>query len=170
MSKTNQKKEQKLGDALRSTMTIVAMLVSLAVCVLVYHYIMGNPINFEGGNPEGKGLPGNYLAIIYKGGFIVPMLMTLNLVLIIFTIERFISLGQAAGKGRLNVFVKNIQDDLKSDKIEEALVRCDKQQGSLANVLKAGLLRYRALQSESTLTKDQKIFGSAKRIRRSYSS
>ncbi len=157
MSKTNQKKEQKLGDALRSTMTIVAMLVSLAVCVLVYHYIMGNPINFEGGNPEGKGLPGNYLAIIYKGGFIVPMLMTLNLVLIIFTIERFISLGQAAGKGRLNVFVKNIQDDLKSDKIEEALVRCDKQQGSLANVLKAGLLRYRALQSESTLTKDQKI-------------
>jgi len=157
MSKTNQKKEQKLGDAMRSTMTIVAMLVSLVVCVLVYHYVMGNPINFEGGNPEGKGLPGNYLAIIYKGGFIVPLLMTINLILIIFTIERFISLGQAAGKGRLNVFVKNIQEDLSNDKIEEALVRCDKQKGSLANVLKAGLLRYRALQTESTLTKDQKI-------------
>jgi biopolymer transport protein ExbB len=157
MSKTNQKKEQKLGDALRSTMTIVAILVAFVVCALVYHYIMGNPINFEGGNPEGKGLPGNYLAIIYKGGFIVPLLMTINLVLIIFTIERFISLGQAAGKGRLNVFVKNVQDDLKNDKIEEALVRCDKQKGSLANVLKAGLLRYRALQTESTLTKDQKI-------------
>ncbi len=157
MSKTNQKKEQKLGDAMRSTMTIVAMLTALVVCVLVYHFVMGNPINFEGGNPEGKGLPGNYLAIIYKGGFIVPLLMTINLILIIFTIERFISLGQAAGKGRLNVFVKNIQEDLSNDKIEEALVRCDKQKGSLANVLKAGLLRYRALQTESTLTKDQKI-------------
>ena len=157
MSKTIQKKEQNSGDAMRSVMTIVAIIAAYVVSYLVYHFIMGNPINFEGGNIEGHPKVGNYLAIIYKGGFIVPILMTINLVLIIFTIERFISLSAAAGKGRVNVFVKNIQNDLKADKIEDAIVRCDKQQGSLANVLKAGLVRYRDLQTEGTLSKDQKI-------------
>lgn len=157
MSKTKQKKEQTMGDALRSTMTIVSIVAALVVSLLVYFYVMGNPINFEGGNPAGHPKVGNYLGVIYKGGMIVPLLMTINLVLIIFTIERFISLSAASGKGRLNVFVKNIQDDLKSDKIEDAIIRCDKQRGSLANVLKAGLVRYRDLQTESVLTKDQKI-------------
>ena len=157
MSKTIQKKEQNSGDAMRSVMTIVAIIAAYIVSMLVYKFIMGNPINFEGANIEGHPKVGNYLAIIYKGGFIVPILMTINLVLIIFTIERFISLSAAAGKGRVNVFVKNIQNDLKADKIEDAIVRCDKQKGSLANVLKAGLVRYRDLQTEGTLSKDQKI-------------
>lgn len=157
MSKTNQKKEQTLGDALRSTMTIVVMLVALVLSYLVFKYVMGNPINFEGGNPAGRALQGNYLGIIYKGGLIVPLLMTINLVMIIFSIERFISLAAAKGKGRLNVFVKNIQIDLDGDKIEDAIARCDKQRGSLANVLKAGLVRYRDLQHLEGMDKDQKI-------------
>jgi biopolymer transport protein ExbB len=157
MSKTIQKKEQTVGDALRSTMTIVAILAALVVSYLVYTFVMGNPINFEGGNPLGHPKVGNYLGIIYKGGLIVPLLMTINLVLIIFTIERFISLAAASGKGRLNVFVKNIQNDLSANKIDDAIASCDKQKGSLANVVKAGLIRYRDLQTETTLTKDQKI-------------
>ncbi|MBB3185893.1 MotA/TolQ/ExbB proton channel family protein [Microbacter margulisiae] len=157
MSKTNQKKQQTLGDALRSTLTIVVMLVALTVSILVFLYVMGNPINFEGGNPAGRPLTGNYLGIIYKGGMIVPLLMTINLVMIIFVIERAISLTIAKGKGRLNVFVKNIQVDLDNDKIEDAIARCDKQRGSLANVLKAGLMRYRELQHVEGMDKDQKI-------------
>jgi biopolymer transport protein ExbB len=159
MSKTKPNKEQAAGGSLRSTATIFAILAALVVSVLIYHFVMGNPINFEGGNngPTGHVKQGNYLAIIYKGGFIVPLLMTINLVLIIFTIERFISLAAASGKGRVNVFVKNIQDDLKNDKIEDAIALCDKQRGSLANVLKAGLVRYRDLQADTNLAKDQKI-------------
>jgi biopolymer transport protein ExbB len=55
------------------------------------------------------------------------------------------------------VFVKNLQNFLSNNKIEEAIVACDKQRGSLANVMKAGLLRYRSLQNDATLEKDQKI-------------
>jgi len=157
MSKTNQKKEQALGDALRSTMTILVMIVALVISFGVFNYVMGNPINFEGGNPDGRALQGNYLGIIYKGGFIVPLLMTINLVLFIFAIERYISLSAAKGRGRLNVFVRNIQMDLSADKIEDAIARCDKQRGSLANVLKAGLVRYRALQNVQGMDKEQKI-------------
>jgi len=157
MSKTNQKKEQALGDALRSTMTILVMIVALVISFGVFNYVMGNPINFEGGNPDGRVLQGNYLGIIYKGGLIVPFLMTINLVLFIFAIERYISLSAAKGRGRLNVFVRNIQLDLGADKIEEAIARCDKQRGSLANVLRSGLVRYRALQNVPGMDKDQKI-------------
>jgi biopolymer transport protein ExbB len=146
-----------LGDALRSGFTLVAMVVSFIIAWLVYKYVMGSPINFEGGNPEGHPLPGNYLAMIYKGGIIVPFLITVNLLAVIFAIERAITLSRANGKGRINVFVKNLQNLLDNNKIEEAVVACDKQRGSLANVMKAGLMRYRSLQNDSTLEKDQKI-------------
>jgi biopolymer transport protein ExbB len=157
MSKTSNKGGQSLGNALRSTFTLGAMIISLIVSWLVFKYVMGSPINFEGGNPEGTPMPGNYLAIIYKGGFIVPLLMTVNLILIIFSIERAITISRARGKGRINIFVKNLQNLLDNDKIEDAIVACDKQRGSLANVMKAGLMRYRALQHDTTLVKDQKI-------------
>jgi biopolymer transport protein ExbB len=118
---------------------------------------MGNPVNFEGGNPAARALPGNVLGTVYKGGTIVPLLMTAVLVLIIFIIERIITLSRAKGKGRLNTFVSQLQNLLAQDKIEEAMEACDKQQGSLANVMKAGLLRYRDLQNDKELEKDQKI-------------
>lgn len=146
-----------LGSAFRSVFTLAAMIVAAILAYLIYKYIMGNPINFEGSNPEGHPVQGNYLGIIYKGGFVVPILITINLILIIFAIERAISLTAAKGKGRINVFVKNLQNLLNSDKIEDAIVACDKQRGSLANVMKAGLTRYRSLQNDKSLEKDQKI-------------
>ncbi len=166
MSKTNNKGGQTLGDALKSWFTVAVMLLSLGIAVLVYLKVMGNYINFEGGYdliknnvPSAKWhpIPGNYLAMVYKGGLIVPLLMTVLLVLITFSIERGITLVRAGGKGRLNVFVKNLQNCLNNDKIEDAITACDKQKGSLANVMKAGLLRYRTLQTDSSLSKEQKI-------------
>jgi biopolymer transport protein ExbB len=156
MSKTK-KQGGSLGETLRSTFTLFAMIVALVIAWVVFKYIMGDPINFEGNNPEGTPLPGNYLGMIYKGGMIVPLLMMVNLVLVIFSVERAITLFRAKGKGRINVFVKTLQNLLSSDKIEDAVAACDKQRGSLANVMKAGLLRYRSLQSDTTLEKDQKI-------------
>ncbi len=157
MSKKSNKGGQTLGSALRSTFTVVAMIISFVIAWLVFKYVMGNPLNFEGGNPAGHPLPGNYLAIVYKGGFIVPILIAVNLIMIIFAIERAITITRARGKGRINVFVKNLQNFLDNDKIEDAIVACDKQRGSLANVMKAGLMRYRTLQNDATLEKDQKI-------------
>jgi biopolymer transport protein ExbB len=79
------------------------------------------------------------------------------MVLIIFVFERAITLTKAKGKGRINEFVHQLQNLLAEDKIEEAMDACDKQKGSLANVMKAGLLRYRDLQNDKELEKDQKI-------------
>jgi biopolymer transport protein ExbB len=157
MSKTQKKGGQTLGDALQSAFTLVSILLAFVISIIIYIYVMGNPVNFEGGNPNGHPLPGNYLAMIYKGGYIVPLLITVNLLVIIFAFERGITLAKARGKGRINVFVKQLQGFLAADKIEDAIAACDKQKGSLANVMKAGLLRYRSLQHDPNLVKDQKI-------------
>ena len=144
--------------------TALSIIIAIVLGFIVWKYIMGNPANFEGGNPQGHPLPGNLLAIIYKGGFIVPFLIGANLTAIIFTIERFISLSRAKGHGQLTSFVRNIQEMLRNDRIEDALVTCDKQRGSLANVMKSGLIRYRDLQHDANLEKDQKIVAMQKEL------
>ncbi|HPC98664.1 MAG TPA: MotA/TolQ/ExbB proton channel family protein [Bacteroidales bacterium] len=144
-------------DVLQSVFATSAILIAFLVSLYLFKYVMGDPVNFQGGNPKGSPLEGNYLGIIYKGGFIVPLLMTCVMVVIIMALERFFTLSRAKGKGRLNVFVRNLQTLLAEDKIEEAIEACDKQKGSLANVMKAGLVRYRELQKDTTLMRDQKI-------------
>ena len=144
-------------DVLQNVFATSAILIALIVSYILFKQLMGDPANFQGGNPAGQPLEGNYLGIIYKGGFIVPILMTCVLTLIIFIFERTITLSRAKGKGRLNTFVRQLQDLLAQDKIEEALEACDKQKGSLANVMKAGLMRYRDLQNDKELERDQKI-------------
>ena len=90
--------------------------------------------------------------------------MTVLLVLITFSIESGITIARASGKGRLNVFVKNLQNYLANDKIEDAIAACDKQKGSLANVMKAGLFRYRTLQKDADTFKRPEDPGVAERI------
>lgn len=150
-------KGQTLKDALKSIFVLSVILLCALAGYLIYSQIMGNPVNFEGGNNQGHPLPGNYLGIIYRGGFIVPLLIAVNLTLFTFVIERLIMLSVAGGKGNLNAFARTLQTYLNENKIEEAAQLCDKQRGSIANVMKAGLHRYRALQSDKTLMNDQKV-------------
>jgi biopolymer transport protein ExbB len=151
------KQGSSIKDALQNVFAVGAIVIAYIVCYFLFQKIIVNPVNFEGGNNHGQPLEHNYLGIIYKGGFIVPILMTCVLTLIIFIIERIITLTRARGKGNLNVFVHKLQGLLAEDKIEEAMDTCDKQKGSLANVMKAGLTRYRELQKDKELEKDQKI-------------
>lgn len=150
-------KGQTLKDALKSIFVLSVILLCALAGYLIYSQIMGNPVNFEGGNKNGHPLPGNYLGIIYRGGFIVPVLIAVVLTLLTFVIERMIMLSVASGKGNINAFVRNLQTLLNDDKIEDAAQLCDKQRGSIANVMKAGLHRYRALQADRNLQNDQKV-------------
>jgi biopolymer transport protein ExbB len=150
-------KGQTLKDAFKSTFVLLVIVLCVLAGYLIFTQIMGNPVNFEGGNVKGHPLPGNYLGIIHAGGFIVPVLMAVVLILLTFVVERFIMLSVASGKGNLNTFVRTLQTLLNDNKIEDAAQLCDKQRGSIANVMKAGLHRYRLLQSDKTLMNDQKV-------------
>jgi biopolymer transport protein ExbB len=156
-------KNSKKGSALIG-LPVVVILVGLIVSVLVYNLVFGDPANFQGNNPENQPIPGNYFGIIYKGGFIVPILMTLLLIVLTFSVERFFALRKAKGKGSVVAFVKEIQNLLSEGNIRQAISTCDQQKGSVANVIAAGLKRYEQVEKETELAKDQKLVAIRKEI------
>jgi biopolymer transport protein ExbB len=151
------KNGQTLKEALQSAFATGVILIALIIAFLIYFFVLGNPVNFEGGNPKGHGIPGNYLAIVYKGGMIVPVLISLILILLTFTFERAFTLRKANGTGPINKFVANLQASLNNNQIDQAIASCDKQKGSIGNVMKSGLKKYKELQSDTRLDKDQKL-------------
>ncbi|MEM8888226.1 MAG: MotA/TolQ/ExbB proton channel family protein [Bacteroidota bacterium] len=102
------------------------------------------------------GEPDNTMGLIYKGGFVIPIGMTLALVLFVFTVERGITLARASGRGNTDVFVKKVRRLLHDGNIDGAADLCDNQRGSVGNVIKAGLRKYREMEAASDLEKEQK--------------
>ena len=152
------------NSPLKSLFATLTIPVIIAVCVVIYMFVLGNPANFQGNDPANHPLPGNYLGIVYKGGFIVPILMSLFVMVITFSIERFITIAKASGKGNTDGFLFKIRGLLLSNSIDQAISECDAQKGSLGNVVKSGLKKYKAMQSDKELSKDQKVLAIQKDI------
>jgi len=127
------------------------------VAFVLYFFVMGSPSNFQGNNVANMPKPGNYLGIIFKGGIIVPILMTILMMVITFSIERWITISRAKGKGKITSFVVRVYQKLTSPDLDGAIEECDGQRGSVANVIKAGLLKYKEMLGIKDMNKDQKI-------------
>jgi len=133
------------GGGMFSGIVIVAC---IFVGWLIWNFIMGAGSNFEGGVNTGHPLPGNYLAMVYKGGPIVPVLMGLLLMVIVFSFERYMVISKAAGKGSLDQFMKRVQANITTGDINGALENCDQQKGSVANSIKSALVKYQEVKAE----------------------
>lgn len=146
-------KKESTGSNIFASLTIV---ICIIIGVLIWKFVMGHPSNFDNGDPEtGHPLPGNFQGMIYKGGVIVPILFGMLLMVIVFSIERFIVITKAAGSGSVEVFVRKIQTLLSAGNIESAMAECDKQKGSVANVIKSGLKKYREVEADQGLDTEQ---------------
>lgn len=146
--------ENSLGNTLKSLFAAIVIPAAILVSVLIYMFILGNPANFDA---EGHPKEGNYLAIVHEGGVIVPILISVNMIVLIFAIERFITIARAKGKGRVEAFIRKVKSLLASGQIEAAIAECDKQQGSVANVVRSGLQKYRFVETDNTMDKESKI-------------
>jgi biopolymer transport protein ExbB len=135
----------------------IAIPVIIVTGILLYIFVLGNPQNFQGNNPVNHPKPGNYLGVIYKGGIIVPILLSVLMMVITFSIERFITITRAKGKGSVAKFVMNVHTLLSKQQIDDAVEMCDSQRGSVANVIKSGLIKYKEVIKSNDLSKDQKI-------------
>ena len=103
------------------------IVICFIIAVLIFHFVLGNPSNFMNNDPNNHPLPGNFLGTIYKGGFIVPVIQTLLLTVIALSIERYIAIGAAFGKGSLVKFVANIKAALAEGDMKKAQQICDSQ-------------------------------------------
>ncbi len=105
---------------------------------------------------DGHPSPESTFGLIYKGGFVIPIGMTLALILFVFAIERGITIFQASGRGSIDVFVKKVRRLLANGSVVEAAELCDKQKGSVGNVIKAGLRKYKEMEEAYDLDKETK--------------
>lgn len=129
----------------------LVIVVCFVVAVLLFIFWFGAESHFEDGHPV------DLWGTVYKGGVIVPILQTLLLTVIVLSVERWIALSSAKGKGNIAKFVAGVKACLKKNDIESAQELCKKQKGSVAAVVSAALVRYKEMDMNTTLTKEQKV-------------
>ncbi|MBR2292409.1 MAG: MotA/TolQ/ExbB proton channel family protein, partial [Prevotella sp.] len=138
---------------------VKAAWIILVICALagygVWYFVMGNPDNFVGGDRSGH--PANLLGTVYKGGFVVGLILTLLFTVICLGIERFFAIKSASGKINLAKFTAQVKEAIKNQKFDEAKALCNKMQGSVANVVLASINMYQTVEGDDTLKKAAKI-------------
>ena len=135
-----------------------AFVILIICCVAAYSFyfgVLGNPSNFAGGDTAGH--PLNMMGIVYKGGIVVGVILTLLLSVICLGVERYFALRSAFGTMSLGTFTKQIKELIKSGKFDEAVALCNKMKGSVANVVLASISAYKDVEGNTTLKKAQKI-------------
>lgn len=152
----------------KNTNNFLTNLLIVAACIaagiIIYMFVLGNPNNFVDGAMRHKGKPGNFLATMYEGGFVVPVLIATLLTLLSFVVERALTIFKARGKGNAGEFVRKVQYHLANKNIDAAIAECDKQSGSVGNVMRAGLVKYRDMVNNHDLDTDQKVLSIQKEI------
>ncbi|MCR4772875.1 MAG: MotA/TolQ/ExbB proton channel family protein [Prevotella sp.] len=142
-------------QGIRAAFWVIVVCFLLALCI--FNFILGNPANFVNNDPEGAVLNGNLLGTIYKGGMVVPVIHTLLLTVLALSFERVFALRTAFGKGSLAKFVTNIKAALAQNDFAKANDICDKQKGSVANVVKASLNAYKEMDGQNGLKLAQRV-------------
>ena len=132
-------------QGVRAAFWIIVFCFIVAVCI--FKFLLGNPANFVNNDPTGAVLNGNLLGTIYKGGMVVPII----------SIERWLALRTAFGTGSLTKFVANIKAAVSANDFAKAQQLCDKQKGSVANVVSASLNAYKEMEATTGIKKGQKV-------------
>jgi biopolymer transport protein ExbB len=133
-------------------LAIVAACIAIAWCI--FAFVLGDKSHFEGGDLH---KPIDWMGNMHSGGVIVPFLMAMFMTMLAFVIERAITIMKAKGKINGGEFVRKVQYHLANKNIDAALAECDKQSGSVGNVMKAGLHVYKEMISNTELTTEQKV-------------
>jgi biopolymer transport protein ExbB len=142
----------------------IVIALTIALSLLLFYFVLGHGSNFVDNNSMNSPKEGNYFGIVYKGGFIVPFLMSFLMMVITFSVERLFTIQLASGKAKPETFVKKIKSLLAKNDVEGALRECDLQEGSVGNVVKAMLIKYKQMANEPGLLKDQKIIALQKEL------
>ena len=131
----------------------------LVICCIIaycfYFFVLVAPSHFQGGDREGH--PADLMGTVYKGGFVVGLILTLLLSVIVLGVERFFAIKSASGKINLAKFTAQVKDAIKAQDFTKAKDLCAKMQGSVANVVLASINMYETVEKDETLKKSQKI-------------
>lgn len=142
---------------MKNLFNILVILLSLVAAFVFYHFVMGNASGFLDPLTKHEPKPGNVLATVYTGGFLVAILLALVLISITFIIERLLVTNKAKGKGNPEKFLQSLVTTLASGNLDAALTACDAQRGSMANVMRSAIVRFQEIENNSEFKESQKI-------------
>lgn len=140
---------------------LAIVVVSIVIGFLLFNNLLGDPSNFS--DAEKKN-PVNFLGNMWHAGYIIALLLAMLLITLIFIVERGINILRAKGKMNGGEFVRKVQFHLANKNIDAAIAECDKQAGSVGNVMKAGLVKYKEMTQNNELSTDQKVLSIQKEI------
>ena len=152
-----------------NTISWIAPVVCLIAGYVIWRFVLGNPSNFTNPDPAGgfwpkhEGPQGGFVRM-YEGGIIVPVLIACFLIVVVFVIERLITISKATGKGNIAEFIRKVQYHLANKNVDQAISECDRQKGSVGNVMKAGLRKYKEMISDTELNTEQKVLNIQKEV------
>ena len=147
----------------------IAPVACIVLGYVLWRYIIGADANFTAPDkaggfwPDHQGPKGN-ISRMYEGGIIVPILIGCFLIVFTFVIERLLTVAKASGSGSIAEFVRKVQFHLANKEVDKALMECDKQKGSVGNVMKAGLRKYKEMIGNTELDTDQKLINIQKEV------
>ncbi len=167
------KKQSQGFTGIKSGISVILLCAVIAVCIYLFGF--GQISNFKGAEQataafsflcgaEENYEPANLMGTVYKGGFVVPIIWTLLITVVALSIERFFAIRNAYGRTSLTKFVADIKVALQQNDMAKAQQICDKQRGSVANVVGATLRKYKEMEENTTLTKEQKILSIQKEL------
>ncbi|MBO5155661.1 MAG: MotA/TolQ/ExbB proton channel family protein [Prevotella sp.] len=133
----------------------VIIVICFVVAYCFYEYFLGDSANFANGDKEGH--PLNMLGTVYKGGIVVPVILTLLCTVIALGVERYFALRSAFGKMSLAKFTAQVKAAIKAGNFTEAKNLCNKMQGSVANVVLASINAYEEVEKVGGMKKTQKV-------------
>lgn len=132
----------------------IVIVLALVISFAFFYLVMGAPSNFLDAS---KHEPANVMGMIFTGGPLVALLITFIILAITFSFERFFSINKAKGKGNPVAFVRNVITSLEQGNLEQAVELCDKQRGSIANVLRGAILRFKEVEKDDNFGPEKKI-------------
>ncbi len=153
----------------RNSISWLAPLTCIILGYIIWRFVIGNDANFtqpdkSGGFwPDHQG-PTTAISRMYMGGIIVPILIGCFLTVITFVIERLLTVTKAKGTGNISEFIRTVQYNLANKDVDKAIAACDKQKGSVGNVMKAGLRKYKEMIANGELTTEQKVLNIQKEV------
>ncbi len=131
--------------------TILVIILCMIASVCFYTFVLGSDSHFENGKPI------DLLGTIHEGGFVVPIIQGLLLLVVVLAVERGIALGKATGKKSDVQFVADVKKALESNNTAEAAKVCQAQGGAIGNAVLAAVKKYEEMSVESSLKKEDKV-------------
>jgi biopolymer transport protein ExbB len=147
----------------------IAPVLCVLIGYVIWRFILGNPSNFTHPDPAGGFWPKHEgpkggLVRMYEGGIVVPILLANFFIVVVFVIERLMTISKATGNGNIAEFIRKVQYHLANKNVDQAIAECDRQKGSVGNVMKAGLRKYKEMITDTELNTEQKVMNIQKEV------